>query len=118
MVRNLSRLVGVLLLAALLAPASAALCAGFGTCGPESNQHSCCKTPRITECDCAQSAAQAHDDAEPARREGPSAPHLAPSPLETVIVSPGSAIDRTVPADLAPPLDTGGRLSLLSILVV
>jgi len=111
------RLFAVLLFAALLGPAAGAVCAGGG-CGSAASEHACCETPVITQCGCAQGH-DASEQSEPARRAPNTMPALTlvavPSTLHPLAPAHGAAFR----ADAAPPpLDTGDRLSLLSILVV
>lgn len=118
MARTLRTLFSVLLLAALVAPVSANVCAGLSECAPAPGDHSCCETPRIADCECSLTDARQHDEAEPARRDRTTTPQPTTAAVPAFAVQANVPPREFVPIDQAPPLDSGGRLSLLSILIV
>ena len=114
---HLRKVVGLILVAAFVAPAAAAWCEETHGWGAMRSAHACCNTPRITGCECGDPGHSDRDSAEPAVRISVHAPQPATMDLPDDRLPAVRAPSRTwvVPS---PPRDTGARLSLLSTLIV
>lgn len=111
------KLLAVVMVVGLLAPAGAALCAAAAPHGCVASEHSCCQDARLVPCECG-SAQQGSGEAEPTQRPQPTASsgiaraidaHAAPAPI---LARP------VVATHQPPPPDVGKRLSLLATLLV
>ena len=111
------KLLAVLVVATVLAPAGVALCAAASARACAGSEHSCCETPRLAQCDCGTS----HVPGEAAGQQQSVRPGVASHSV------PGFAALATLPiVDAArsmfvrppPPRDVGERLSLLATLLV
>jgi hypothetical protein len=83
------------------------------------SEHDCCDGPRLASCNCGMTHA-GNLAAEPAQKKATPGPDVAPAdtlaPLASVVTT--NPVRSTSSDRSPPPLGTGDRLSLLSILVV
>lgn len=117
----LRKLIAAVAVAALLGPATAALCASGlpGGCAMPASIHACCDGPRISSCEC-------HDADGPRRESEPAQPfaRVKADTTSTAALSDGAAALAIQPARVAwlaaspPPAAMRERLSLLSTLLV
>jgi hypothetical protein len=115
------KLIAAIAVAALLGPATAALCASGlpGVCAMPPSMHACCDGPRISSCEC--------DDVDGSRRESEPAQPFASVKADTTspaALSDGAAAPAIQPTRVSwlaaspPPAAMRERLSLLSTLLV
>ena len=114
---RLRALLSVVAVVALLAPVATSVCAQPSARHCQGAAHDCCKTPRLTQCDCG----SAHSSvlAEPAQRAknvSADTTFVALLADRVALVADSPRIERL--HRVVPPPDTGERLSLLAILIV
>ena len=110
------KLSALILVAGLVAPVMAAVCAATGDQGCGKSSHACCEGPRIAQCNCGADQASGRE-AEPAQR-GPSAPDATSAVLLAHDALPSAAALPCRVVELPPPVAERDRLTLFSILLV
>lgn len=117
MFQGFRALLSVVAMAALLAPAATSVCTQPSARSCQGTEHACCKVPRLTQCDCGN--AQSSVVAEPVQR----AKDVSADATFVVLAADAVALAPVPPRiehlhRVAPPPDTGERLSLLATLIV